>query len=86
MKSIITIMVLLIVIILTLKFSQNSDANKALSNFVGYHAKALWTEDMSSGETRYYTRWQSPKEVCTAVIGEKHNRYYYLSGPNCSAN
>lgn len=58
-------------------------ADKKLSNFVGYKAESIWTEHLTSGETRYLTKWSTLTEQCSAVVSEKHNVYSFKTQPVC---
>lgn len=78
MKS--TLLVIIIALILiSIDMGQTRAINNKLSNFVGFKAKAQWVEQMSDGETRYLTKWNT----CSAVIGENNNIYYFITPPVC---
>jgi hypothetical protein len=57
----------------------DKQANIRLTKFVGQPAETKWTEGMSDGETRYYTTWKN----CSAVIGSKNDKMYYISKVTC---
>lgn len=78
MRIVLLIIGLIIFLGLSMEYG-NKRANVRLTNFVGHPAQTQWTEGMSDGEARYYTTWKN----CSAVIGEKSNKMYYISKVTC---
>lgn len=75
-----TILVVVIaVLLIAIDMDQTRSINNKLSSFVGFKAKAQWVEQMSNGETKYLTKWNT----CTAIVGEKNNIYYFITPPVC---
>lgn len=74
------IVIAIAIVLVFIDMSQARAINNKLSNFVGFKAKAQWIEQMSNGETKYLTKWNT----CTAVVGEKNNIYYFITPPVCS--
>lgn len=83
MKKLLVTTTIILTLIFVASWEQGKAADKKLSNFVGYKAESIWTEHLTTGETRYMTKWSTPTDHCSAVISEKHNTYSYKTEPVC---
>ena len=80
MKILSMFFIALLVVVFVFDKKQQETINTNLTNFIGKPAVSTWTETMSNGESRHYTRWSN----CTAVIGEYNKSYFYITKPHCN--
>ena len=81
---VILLLTLFVAILFACAQKRENDINQRLSSFVENKAETIWTEQLTTGETRYLTKWEDKDgRACSAVVSDVNSVLSYKTQSIC---